>query len=61
MKKACDGNQLPRSGIGQTTMNKLVVAAQEHNLSLFEVADQANHLPLQIMLVQKQNWSTSRL
>ena len=29
-------------------MNKLVVAAQEHNLSLFEVTDQANHLPLQI-------------
>ena len=38
----------PARGIGQTTMNKLVVAAQEHNLSLFEVADQANHLPLQI-------------
>ena len=38
----------PTRGIGQTTMNKLVVAAQEHNLSLFEVADQANHLPLQI-------------
>ena len=38
----------PARGIGQTTMNKLVVAAQEHTLSLFEVADQANHLPLQI-------------
>ena len=38
----------PARGIGTTTMNKLVVAAQEHNLSLFEVADQANHLPLQI-------------
>jgi DNA helicase-2/ATP-dependent DNA helicase PcrA len=38
----------PARGIGQTTMNKLVVAAQEHNLSLFEVANQANHLPLQI-------------
>ena len=38
----------PARGIGQTTMNKLVVASQEHNLSLFEVADQANHLPLQI-------------
>ena len=38
----------PARGIGTTTINKLVVAAQEHNLSLFEVADQANHLPLQI-------------
>ena len=38
----------PARGVGQTTMNKLVVAAQEHNLSLFEVADQANNLPLQI-------------
>jgi len=38
----------PARGIGQTTINKLVIAAQEHNLSLFEVADQANHLPLQI-------------
>ena len=38
----------PARGIGETTMNKLVVAAQEHNLSLFEVVDQANHLPLQI-------------
>ena len=38
----------PARGIGQTTMNKLVVAAQEQNLSLYEVVDQADHLPLQI-------------
>ena len=51
----------PARGIGQTTMNKLVVAAQEHNLSLFEVADQANHLPLQISASTKTklvNFST---
>ena len=51
----------PARGIGQTTMNKLVVAAQEHNLSLFEVADQANHLPLQISASAKTklvNFST---
>ena len=38
----------PGRGIGQTTINKLVVAAQENNLSLFEVADRANELPLNI-------------
>ena len=38
----------PGRGIGQTTINKLVVAAQEINLSLFEVADRANELPLNI-------------
>ena len=43
----------PGRGIGQTTINKLVVAAQEINLSLFEVADRANELPLNINAATK--------
>jgi DNA helicase-2/ATP-dependent DNA helicase PcrA len=38
----------PGRGIGQTTINKLVVAAQENNLTLFDVVDQVGSLPLTI-------------
>ena len=38
----------PGRGIGQTTLNKLVVAAQENNLSLFAVAERVNTLPVTI-------------
>ncbi|MEC7454664.1 MAG: 3'-5' exonuclease, partial [Bacteroidota bacterium] len=38
----------PGRGIGQTTINKILVAAQENNLSLFEIADRANGLLLNI-------------
>lgn len=38
----------PGRGIGQTTINKLVVAAQENNLTLFDVVDQVGTLPLTI-------------
>lgn len=38
----------PGRGIGQTTINKLVVAAQENKLTLFEVVDQVGTLPLTI-------------
>lgn len=38
----------PGRGIGQTTLNKLVVAAQENNLSLFAVAERVNELPVTI-------------
>ena len=31
----------PARGIGQTTVDKLVVGAKQHNLSIFEVAEQA--------------------
>ena len=43
----------PSRGIGQTTINKLLVAAQENNLSLFEVADGANGLLLNINAATK--------
>ena len=43
----------PGRGIGQTTINKLLVAAQENNLSLFEVADGANGLLLNINAATK--------
>jgi DNA helicase-2/ATP-dependent DNA helicase PcrA len=38
----------PGRGIGQTTINKLVVAAQENDLTLFDVVDQVGTLPLTI-------------
>ena len=38
----------PGRGIGQTTINKLVVAAQENDLTLFDVVDQVGALPLTI-------------
>ena len=38
----------PGRGIGQTTINKLVVAAQENDLTLFDVLDQVGTLPLTI-------------
>ncbi|MCH2655546.1 MAG: UvrD-helicase domain-containing protein, partial [Flavobacteriales bacterium] len=43
----------PGRGIGQTTINKLLVAAQENNLSLFEIADRANGLLLNINAATK--------
>lgn len=38
----------PGRGIGQMTINKLVVAAQENDLTLFDVVDQVGTLPLTI-------------
>ena len=38
----------PGRGIGQTTVDKLVVAAQTHNISLFDVVERAHELPLSI-------------
>jgi DNA helicase-2/ATP-dependent DNA helicase PcrA len=38
----------PGRGIGQTTINKLVVATQENDLTLFDVVDQVGTLPLTI-------------
>lgn len=38
----------PARGIGQTTIDKLVVAAQAHNISIFDVVERAHELPLNI-------------
>ncbi len=38
----------PVRGIGQTTIDKLVVGAKEHNLSLFEVAERVRSIGLNI-------------
>ena len=36
----------PARGIGQTTVDKLVVGAKQHNLSIFEVAERAQELQI---------------
>jgi len=38
----------PARGIGATTVDKIVIAAKTHNLSLFEVLSQAESLPLKV-------------
>ena len=38
----------PARGIGQTTIDRLVIAANEHNISIFDLLSQLETLPIQI-------------
>ena len=51
----------PGRGIGQTTIDRLIISANEHNISIFEVLKQLHELPINInggTKIKLQNFTT---
>ncbi len=51
----------PGRGIGQTTIDRLIISANEHNISIFEVLKQLHQLPINInggTKIKLQNFTT---